>query len=45
MNRYISRETVELLKRLAPRDIDRGAVTRYAKRRSLILPKMLRKAL
>lgn len=28
---YVSRETVELLKAVAPRDINRGAVTKYAK--------------
>ncbi|MEM4047481.1 MAG: hypothetical protein QXI65_07190 [Metallosphaera sp.] len=41
---YVSKETVELLEKLAPRDIDRGVVTKYNKRRNLTLPKMLRKA-
>ncbi|MEM3906942.1 MAG: hypothetical protein QXZ17_08790 [Nitrososphaerota archaeon] len=35
---------MELLEKLAPRDIDRGVVTKYNKRRNLTLPKMLRKA-
>ncbi|MEM4554129.1 MAG: integrase [Ignisphaera sp.] len=40
---YISRETAELLKAVAPRKISREAVTKYAKRRNLTLPKMFRK--
>ncbi|MEM2606402.1 MAG: integrase [Ignisphaera sp.] len=40
---YMSRETAELLKAVAPRKISREAVTKYAKRRNLTLPKMFRK--
>ncbi|MEM0006140.1 MAG: integrase [Ignisphaera sp.] len=40
---YMSRGTIELLKTLAPKDIDRNSVRRYARRHSLTLPKMFRK--
>jgi len=40
---YMSRGTIELLKTLAPKDIDRNSVRRYARRYSLTLPKMFRK--
>ncbi|MEM1861163.1 MAG: integrase [Acidilobaceae archaeon] len=40
---YISRETAELLKAVAPRKIGRGDVWEYVKRRSMVLPKMIRK--
>ncbi|MEM1667761.1 MAG: integrase [Thermofilaceae archaeon] len=40
---YMSRGTIELLKTLAPKDIDRNSVRRYAKRHNLTLPKMFRK--
>ncbi|MEM4592166.1 MAG: integrase, partial [Sulfolobales archaeon] len=40
---YMSRGTIELLKTLAPKDIDRNNVRRYARRHSLTLPKMFRK--
>ncbi|MEM1701537.1 MAG: integrase [Desulfurococcaceae archaeon] len=40
---YVSRETVELLKAVAPRKIDRGDVWEYVRRRSMVLPKMIRK--
>ncbi|MEM4546724.1 MAG: integrase, partial [Nitrososphaerota archaeon] len=40
---YMSRGTIELLKTLAPKDINRNSVRRYARRHSLTLPKMFRK--
>ncbi|MEM4846850.1 MAG: integrase [Thermosphaera sp.] len=40
---YISRETAELLKAIAPRKIGRRDVWEYVKRRSMVLPKMIRK--
>ncbi|MEM0066434.1 MAG: integrase [Sulfolobales archaeon] len=40
---YMSRGTIELLKTLAPKDIDKNSVRRYARRHSLTLPKMFRK--
>ncbi|MEM4452166.1 MAG: integrase [Thermosphaera sp.] len=40
---YMSRGTIELLKTLAPKDIDRNSVRRYARRHNLTLPKMFRK--
>ncbi|MEM2383404.1 MAG: integrase, partial [Desulfurococcaceae archaeon] len=40
---YMSRETAELLKAVAPRKIGRGDVWEYVKRRSMVLPKMIRK--
>ncbi|MEM2223964.1 MAG: integrase [Acidilobaceae archaeon] len=38
---YVSRETVELLRAVAPRKIDRGDVWEYVKRRGMVLPKMI----
>ncbi|MEM1842696.1 MAG: integrase [Ignisphaera sp.] len=40
---YMSRGTIELLKTLAPREIGRRDVWEYVKKRSMVLPKMIRK--
>ncbi len=40
---YFSRETLELIEKMAPRHINRHQVTKYAKRNGLLLPKYMRK--
>ncbi|RLG86769.1 MAG: integrase [Thermoprotei archaeon] len=40
---YFSIDTLKLLRKIAPKHINRHQVTRYAKRHSLVLPKYLRK--
>jgi len=40
---YFSRQTLELIEKVAPRHISRHQVTKYAKRNNLLLPKYVRK--
>ena len=40
---YFSRETLELIEKVAPRHINRHQITKYVKRNNLLLPKYVRK--
>jgi len=40
---YFSRQTLELVEKVAPRHINRHQITKYAKRNNLLLPKYVRK--